>query len=497
MQLPDDIADVEKVTQLLVSKLHGMPIWGHPHSQMNVVAPPSIPSIIGSLLPAIYNPNLVSDDSSCGVGMAEVNVSAMVSSLIGYDPAEAMGVFTFGGTGTLLYGLKLGVEKAFPDAMINGVGQNGVVLTSAQSHHCHLNVAGWLGLGTKNVIEVPTDFQNGMQIDQLATAARQAIENGKKIVALVATMGTTDALGIDDLEAIGLLRDQLVDEYKLDYSPHIHADAVIGWAWSVFNDYDFEKNELGFRPSTLRALAAVCRRVSKLHLADSVGIDFHKTGFAPYVSSLFLVRASQEMQRLARERDETPYLFQTGERNPGLYTLETSRSGGSVLAAYANLNLFGKTGMRTLLGHIVEMAELLREHLEKCESTIVLNSGNVGPVTLFRVYPDGVDTCTILERERSDPAARDELQRHNSYNRQIFEYLREQAMQGRAVHISMTSSYRKTDYGEPLVGLKSFVLSPFIDSQHVELVVQNVLDAKKVVDGRNQPCRPGVAVGGL
>ena len=54
-----------------------------------------------------------------------------------------------------------------------------------------------------------------------------------------------------------------------------------------------------------------------------------------------------------------PYLFQTGERHPGVYTLETSRGGSGVLAAFANLHLFGKTGMRTLLGHLVEMAELL------------------------------------------------------------------------------------------------------------------------------------------
>ena len=34
---------------------------------------------------------------------------------------------------------------------------------------------------------------------------------------------------------------------------HVHADAVIGWPWSVFNDYDFEANSLGFRPRTVHA----------------------------------------------------------------------------------------------------------------------------------------------------------------------------------------------------------------------------------------------------
>ncbi len=478
-QIADDPSSVEDVSRLLVERLEGMPIWGHPLTQINVVAPPSIPSIIGSLLPAIYNPNLVSDDTSFGLAAAEAAVSAMTARLVGYDPARSTGIFTFGGTGTNLYGVKLGVEKAIPDAMENGVGQRGVILASGQSHYCRLNVAGWLGIGEKNVIQIPTHLTNDIRLDKLEAAARDVIESGRRIVCIVATMGTTDALGIDNLEKIVQLRDRLVEEYSLDYRPHVHADAVIGWAWSVFNDYDFETNPLGFRPRTVRALAGAARRISKLHLADSMGIDFHKTGFAPYISSLFLVRDRDDMQLLVRGRDDMPYLFQTGERHPGVYTLETSRSGCGVLSAYANLHLFGKTGMRVLLGHLVEMAELLREHLEGHESTTVLNDANFGTVTLFRAYPDGVDTWTIKDRERTDPAARDELLAHNDYNRRLFQHMHERAMQGHGVHISMTNCYRHTDYGEPILALKSYILSPFIGEEHVEHLVANVLEARE------------------
>ena len=481
MELAEESLTVEEVARLLVSRLEGLPIWGHPRSQLNVVPPPSIPSIIGSLLPAIYNPNLVSDDTSYGLVETEVAVAAMVSRLVGYDPQQSAGIFTFGGTGATLYGVKLGIEKAFPNAMHDGIREDGVILGSAQSHYCRLNVAGWLGLGERNVVAVPTYLQNDIRVDRLEAAARSVLEDGRRLVAIVATMGTTDAFGIDDLDAIVALRDRLIDDYSLDYRPHVHADAVIGWAWSVFNDYDFEENSLGFRPRTVRALAGAVRRISRLHLADSIGIDFHKTGFAPYVSSLFLVRERGDLQRLVRGRDEMPYLFQSGERHPGIFTLETSRSGSGVLAAYASLLLFGRVGLRTVLGHLVEMAESLREHLEGHDSTTVLNSDAVGTVTVFRAYPDGVDTWTIKDRERTDPEARDDLRRHNDYNRQIFEYLHERAMRGAGVHISMTNCYRETDYGEPVVGLKSFMLSPFIDEQHVEYLVRNVLDAREAI----------------
>ena len=480
-EMAEEGCSVEEVASLLVGKLEGLPIWGHPRTQINVIPPPSIPSIIGSLLPAIYNPNLISDDTSYGLALTEASVAAMVARLVGYDAEQSAGVFTFGGTGTTLYGVKLGIEKAFPDAMDNGVRGDGVVLASAQSHYCRLNVAGWLGLGEKNVVEVPTHLQNDIRIDRLDAAARAAIHQGQNIVALVATMGTTDAFGIDDLDAVVDLRDRLVDDYALDYTPHVHADAVIGWAWSVFNDYDFERNPLGFRPRTVRALAAACRRISKLHRADSIGIDFHKTGFAPYISSLFLVRDRADLQRLMRGRNEMPYLFQSGERHPGVFTLEASRSGSGVLSAYANLLLFGRVGLRVLLGHLVEMAESLREHLEGHNSITVLNDEGVGMVTVFRVYPDGVDTWTIKERERTDPDAREELLRHNDYNRRLFRYLYDRAMRGEGVHISMTDCYRETDYGEPIVGLKSFILSPFIDEKNVRSLVNDVLAARQAI----------------
>lgn len=472
---------VEEVARELVAQFEGLPIYAHPKTQVNVVPPPSIASIIGALLPTIYNPNLVSDDTSHGIGVAEEKVAAMTAALIGYDPEHSAGVFTFGGTGTTLYGVKIGLEKAFPDTMEHGVRDGAVMFSSGQSHYARLNVAGWLGIGEENALQVATHLTNDMRTDLLDAQAREAIAQGKRIAAIVATMGTTDAFGIDDLSAIVHVRDRLVEELGLDYKPHVHADAVIGWAWSVFNDYDFEENRLGFRARTVRALAGAGRRIRALSMADSVGIDFHKTGFAPYTSSLFLVRDRNDLRHLARGREEMPYLFQSGERHPGLFTLETSRSGSAILSALANLLWFGKDGLRALLGHLVEMAELLREHFEGHATTTVLNSDNLGTVTLFRVYPDGVDTWTVPERERTDASLRDDLLRHNEYNREIYRYLHDKAMSGQGVLLSMTDCYRHTDYGEPIVALKSYILSPFVDEEHVQMIVDSVLEAREKV----------------
>ncbi|HET6424019.1 MAG TPA: pyridoxal-dependent decarboxylase, partial [Planctomycetaceae bacterium] len=308
---------LEDVTALLVQHLSGMFIWGHPKAQINVVPFPTIPSVIGQLLPSIYNPNLVSEESSRQVAVAEVEVSAMTAALLGYDPEQAAGLFTFGGTGTLLYGAKLGLEKACPGARQTGITAPAVILCSERAHYACLAVANWLGLGQNNVIQIPCGPDNEIRPCLLETMAREVLKEGRRIACIVATMGTTDHFGLDDLHALHAIRDSLVDEFRLDYRPHIHADAVIGWAWSVFNDYDFNHNPLQFRHRTVRALAGTKRRIQHLALADSIGIDFHKTGFTPYVSSLFVTRDKQDLELICRKPEETPYLFHDGHYHPG------------------------------------------------------------------------------------------------------------------------------------------------------------------------------------
>ncbi|MER3445942.1 MAG: aspartate aminotransferase family protein [Candidatus Dadabacteria bacterium] len=477
--LPEEASTLEDVTEALVDYLEGMTIWGHPHTQQNVVPPLSIASLVGILLSGLANPNLASDEHSYKIALAETEVAGMTSRLIGYDPTQSSGVFTFGGTGTELYGIKVGIEKAIPNAMENGVREDAVIFGSDCSHYCRYNVAGWLGLGTKNLVTIPTNMRNEMDTNALSKAAHEALLEGRKIAGFICTMGTTDAFGLDDIEEVVKLRDGLVEEFKLPYRPHVHADAVIGWAWSVFNDYPFETNPLGFRPRTVRALAGACNRIRHLYLADSVGIDFHKTGFTPYISSLVIFKDKKDIELLMRSYERMPYLYRFGEYRPGMYTLETSRSGTGVLAALANLKLFGKQGLRSILGHIVEMTQLLREHLEGHAYTTVLNRDNFGTVTLFRVYPDGVDTFKIKEQELTDPAFRDTLIRYNDYNRRIAKYIHDEAMAGRGAVISFTDCYRHTTYGEPVVALKSHILSPFVDEENIEAVAAKVLEARE------------------
>lgn len=478
---------VEAVIPQLVACLQGMLIWGHPRSQVNVVAHPSVASIVGTLLPAMYNPNLCSEESSRGFAEAEVRVTAMIARLIGCEPEQGAGIFTFGGTGTLLYGLKLGLEKALPGTIEHGFAKIGVereppcIIASDRRHYAVANVAGWLGIGQENVITVPTGDDNAIDVEGFARALQAQVTKGRRVAAMVATMGTTDAFGIDDLAAMLDARDRVVAESNLDYVPHVHADAVIGWAWSVFRDYDFAANPLGFRGRTVQALAGAVQKLRHLGRADSVGVDFHKTGFAPYISSLVWVRNKGDFTPLSRDRATMPYIYHSGEHHPGMFTLETSRGGQGPMTALANLLLLGKQGFRALLGHQVDMAAYLRELIAARPELTCVNDENLGPVTLFRAYPDGVETFGAARRELHNPALATEVAQVNDFNRRIYQYVHARAMAGEGVAIGFTECYRVTASGVPLCALKSYVNSPFVDAARMESIVEHVLAARKLV----------------
>jgi len=478
---PATMSDMKTTVSRLVDFLQGMTIWGHPRTQVNVVPPTAIPGIMGQLFASIYNPNVLWDELSHRLAAAEVEVASMCSTLIGYDLTKAGGVFTFGGTGTTFYGVKLGIEKAQPGAFRDGVKGDLKVVTSDAAHNAKFRALGWLGLGTRNYVAVPTDEDNSMGLVELETTLRRLLDAGDRIACIIATMGTTDAFGIDNLDFIVNLRDRLAEEYRLPYRPHIHADAVIGWAWAVFNDYDFIGNPMGFPPRTLRSLWDAHFGIRALCLADSVGVDFHKTGYVPYTSSLVLCKDRQDLSLVSRDKEAMPHLFHFGSHHPGIFTMESSRSSGAVLAALANIIFFGKEGFRAILGHIVSVAEVLRDYLEKTPHTALVNDYNYGPVTLFRVYPEGIDAKTTFRLEKAGASAAGGLKANNDYNRKIFAALRRQMEGGEGVAVSITESCRPAPDGTPILAIKSFVMSPFAGDEAMKRLMTGIEDARRDV----------------
>ena len=89
----------EHVVAELADCLAGMPLWQHPHSLGNVHQQPLIIGLLPALLAGLFNPNLCSEEAGPGFAEAERRAIAMTAELVGFNPARAGGVFTFGGTG--------------------------------------------------------------------------------------------------------------------------------------------------------------------------------------------------------------------------------------------------------------------------------------------------------------------------------------------------------------------------------------------------------------
>lgn len=466
--IPKGISNLEEITDNLSNYLQGHLNFGNPKVQTNVINPVTISSIVAQIITSLSHANLVSEEYSHKFAESEIEAVSICANFVGYNPNQAGGIFTFGGTGTLLYAIKIGLEKAIPDAFRNGIRSEVKVIVSDVSHYANLTAVGWLGLGTQNLVSIPTDQDNSMNLEALEDKLHELLNKKQKIAAIIATMGTTDAFGIDHLEFIVKLRDKLVQQYNLDYQPHIHADAVIGWAFSVFNDYDFQNNVMGFTPRSLQSLSDTSNKLRFLHQADSIGIDFHKTGYTPCTSSLIICRNKNDFSLISRNLKDMPYLFKSGHYHPGYFTLETSRSSSPPMTALANLKLLGKEGYQSILGHLVTMAGLIRSRIERVDNICVVNDYNYGSVTLFRVYPDGVDAKLTYLEEINDRNLIDQLRTHNEYNRKVFAILQQQVERGDGVVLSITERYRTTSYGEPIVALKSYLTSPFTEVTIIE-----------------------------
>ncbi|HIH77984.1 MAG TPA: hypothetical protein HA341_03540 [Halobacteria archaeon] len=349
------------------------------------------------------------------------------------------------------------------------------VLASDVSHYSILNVMDWLGIGTDNLIKIRSEEDNSISISDLEKELRKLLDKNEVIACIVPTLGTTDSFGVDNIKDVAKLRDDLVDEYSLDYIPHIHADSVIGWVFSVFNDYDFDKNSLGLPWSD--DIKKINDKIKYLYLADSAGIDFHKLGYAPYISSLFILKDRKDLDLISRDESLMPYLYHTGHYHPGRYTLETSRGGGGVLSALSNLHFLGKNGYSVLLAHSVEMTMLFREKVKEI-GAVILNDKNIGPSTLFRIYPEEYkdNRLDAYKKEIEDNASL--LKECNEYNERIFRRVDERVRsKGEGIIFSMTKRYKQTEYGADITALKAYMTSPHIKNENIESIVREISNA--------------------
>lgn len=414
--VPKTGVSMEKVIQKLLKLVEG-----HRYVNRNYVANaaplPNIASIVGNLVMVLVNGNNLWDVEGQAAATAEIEVTSMLSKLIGYDESLSAGYTTWGGQGAVFNSLRLAIARYAPPSNQHGVPQNLFCFCSELSHYSLYKSVEATGIGVENMIRIKVNDDHSMNLEDLKEKMEQVIANGGVPLYVLATMGTTDTFGIDDLEGIKRISDELERTYGID-PIYIHADSAMGGMYTFFNHYDFESNPLQLEDNVHEVLRSYQQKFKHIKLADSMVFDFHKLGQTPYTTSLFLIKNRENLQYVDLDAAETPYV---GNRGYGSYhtgyTLECSRM-GSALTIYASLLAFGIEGYQELLANYIRVNLAFRKTLT-IEITNVVVTNEISPITTFRFYPEK----TKWKDERNGLLTVEEITDINQFNDEFAEVI--------------------------------------------------------------------------
>jgi glutamate/tyrosine decarboxylase-like PLP-dependent enzyme len=453
----------------------GTDSWSSPLHLENVKGPANYASLVGALACLLKNPNLCTDTYSQRSNELEVKSITALANLLFYHTEDPWGVFTMGGTVSNLYGAKIGIEKVAPGAMqagLSGVRLAGLV--SEAAHYSNRTIAGWLGLGTSQLHAIPTDERFSMRLDLLAEKLEELQKQGVRVAFVTATFGTTDASGIDDAAAIRRILDDFSARHGVP-APQLHVDAAVGWVLSFLSEYNLAANSLGFSARTLPLVQRAQALAAGLRSADSITIDFHKMGWGHYPGSAFLVNHRSDLRYLSRTVAETPYFCEAdGRRDPALFTLECSRPALGPYTVMASLNGIGLTGWQLLVARALELADDLKQRLERLESVKVLNLDVVGPSVVWWVLPKGRDAQEIYRRVLDGQMPADKFDRYAAEIRRLFER-REKAMDPALdPRLSYTTNVGHSAHGLSLPAWKAVFFNPMTNEAVLDRLIYSI-----------------------
>ncbi|KAA6453521.1 pyridoxal-dependent decarboxylase [Bacillus swezeyi] len=407
--LPEKGLGTKKSVEELLKLLEGHRFLNRQYVA-NATPLPNNASIAGNLLMVLLNGNNLWDVDGTAAAKTEVQITSMLSDIVGYDRRKSAGFTTWGGQGAVFQSLRLAIANACPEANQKGTPNHLYAFCSELSHFSLYKSMEASGIGTDHLIRVKANRDHSMDLFDLREKMTAVIEKGGLPVYVLATLGTTDTFGIDDLAGIKQVTEEIEEKFGLSHI-YIHADTAMGAMYSFFNGYDVGENPLRFEDEVLETLSRYKSHFQHLQLADSLVFDFHKLGQTPYTTSLFLVKNREDFKAVDLDPDETPYV---GNRGFGSYhtsyTLECSRMGSSI-PIYASLLAFGIQGYQQILANYIRVNLAFRKKLTAAFPNVAVTN-EAAPVTTFRFYPRNVRYHDEISGNITEEEVR-EINRHN------------------------------------------------------------------------------------
>jgi L-2,4-diaminobutyrate decarboxylase len=307
----------------------------HPRSMGHQVSAP-LPAAVWSesLISALNQSGAVWEMSPVGT-VIESRVIRWLCNLAGYG-ARSGGAFTSGGTEATFIALLAARAAAIPDVWTQGVGSDvPVVLHGEHAHYAVTRAVGELGLGTDSAVSIPSrDFR--MDVPALEAELDRQQECARRVMAVVATAGTTATGAFDDLDAIGRVCQAR--------GIWLHVDGAHG-ASALFS-------------------SAHRSRLKGIERARSIAWDPHKMMLMPLAASMVLVRDEGDLDTAFSQR--APYLFHrpSGARNwdQGVRSFQCSRRLDAIKVWVALLR-YGADGIGAIYDRLCSTARALHDRV--------------------------------------------------------------------------------------------------------------------------------------
>ncbi|PYG90219.1 glutamate/tyrosine decarboxylase-like PLP-dependent enzyme [Ruminiclostridium sufflavum DSM 19573] len=471
--------DPTEVFEELSELFKGAVRWNNPGTMININPPANLPAAAAGAYTMFFNPNFAQDMLTGNLIKSELETCKYLAELAGWDWESSQGIFTFGGKSTVMYAVKVGLQKCSQDIGKKGAKEDIFVVSTSQGHPCHAEVCDWLGIGKDNCLKMPVDEKGRIAIEESEKIISERIESGGILACILANGGTTIQMTVDPIKEVTEMRDRLARKFSLNYLPHVHVDSVIGWTWLFFEHYDFEKNPLGFDTKVLTKIRAMFLRVSQITYADSFAADFHKTGFCPYVASVFMSRDKTQMYGLGNVEPIELNELEYGNYSPFQYTLELSRAGTGPVSALTTLKCFGYEGFQKVIGSLMTVGEYIKAAINENSEFEVINNETEGFVTLFIIRQPGEN---IKYKEISDMDS-ESAARTAEYNYYFYLYLIDKQAKGECTFVlDYSEGYDKTKSGVKIGVLKAFPMSPLADAENMRGIINELFEIKKEYD---------------
>ena len=279
----------------------------------------------------------------------ERQVVAWMAELFGFGPA-ASGIFLTGTSLANLCAVMIARDRALGvEVRSIGVRDPGVAAYASKAvHACIVRAMDMTGLGTDRLRLIDTDADGRIIPAALEAAISADRAAGLKPFLVVGSAGTVDIGAIDDLDALA--------DIAAREGATFHVDGALG-ALGVLS-------------------AQVAPRLKGIERADSLALDFHKLGQAPYDAGLLLVRDAAAHKRTFSYGD-APYLRHSerglagGEFWPCDFGPDLSR-GFRALKVWFTLKTYGLDALGEVIGRACDLAQALAARVEASEELELL-----------------------------------------------------------------------------------------------------------------------------